>query len=126
VSEVGVFDERFKIGDFEDDDYCARVRDAGYGLAVAQDCFVYHHGGRTFSGMGLEGAAFDALLDENKRRYEAKWDVYLPERQSPELHAAALNARAQEALAAGKQDEAVGLLRAAVEAYPEGAVHYND
>ena len=126
VQEVGLFDEQFEIGNFEDDDYCTRVRKAGYRLVAAHDCFVYHHGGRTFSGMGIEGEAFDTLLDKNRSRYEAKWEVHLPKPKSAESHADELNARAQEALTRGKQEEAIGLLRAAIEACPAAAIRYND
>ncbi len=124
--EAGPFDERFGIGNYEDDDYCTRVRRAGYHLVVAEDAFVFHHGGRTFTGMGLEGAAFNQLLDENRRRYMEKWDVQVPAPPSPARRAEQLNARAHEALAHGRAPEAVRLLRAAIEADPSAAANYND
>jgi len=124
--EIGPFDERFGIGNYEDDDYCTRVRRAGYRLMVAEDAFVFHHGGRTFAGMGLEGAAFNQLLDENRRRYVQKWDVQIPAPPSPTRRAEQLNARAQEALAHGRAADAVRLLRAAIEADPSAPEHYND
>jgi O-antigen biosynthesis protein len=61
LAHLGPLDERFGVGNFEDDDYCTRARQAGYRLMMAKDCFVYHHGGRTFAGMGLEGKAFREL-----------------------------------------------------------------
>ncbi len=123
---IGLFDERFGIGNFEDDDYCTRIRHAGYRLVIAEDSFVFHHGGRTFAGMGLEGASFDQLLTENRRRYEEKWDVHVPAPTAPEKRAQRLNAQARQALAAGNPLEAVRLLRAAVEAHPGDAQQYND
>lgn len=123
--EIGPFDERFGIGNYEDDDYCARVRRAGYRLVVAEDAFVFHHGGRTFAGMGLEGAAFNQLLEENRRRYMQKWDVQVPA-PSPARRAEQLNGRAQEALGHGRTQEAVQLLRAAIEADPSAPANYND
>lgn len=47
--KVGFLDENFGIGWFEDDDYCLRVLDAGYKIAIAEDCFIYHHGSLSFS-----------------------------------------------------------------------------
>ena len=76
--------------------------------------------------MGIEGKAFEALLDENRNRYEEKWEVHLPKPKSSESYADELNARAQVALALGKQEEAIGLLRKAIEECPDAAIHYND
>lgn len=48
VERVGLLDERFGLGCYEDFDYCLRLRQAGYELAVAADAFVYHHGHKSF------------------------------------------------------------------------------
>ena len=46
--KIGYLDEKFGIGMFEDDDYCLRARQAGFRLAVVEDCFVYHKGSVSF------------------------------------------------------------------------------
>lgn len=124
--KVGPFDERFGIGNFEDDDYGTRMRRAGYRLVVAEDSFVFHHGGRTFAGMGLEGVPFERLLEENRRKYMEKWDVHVPEALSGARRAAHLNEEARHALENGDPGQAMRLLRAAIEACPDEARHYND
>ncbi len=123
---AGRFDERFGIGNFEDDDYGTRLRRAGWRLAVAEDCFVFHHGGRTFEGMGLTGERFDRLLDENRRKYMEKWEVFVPGADAGARRAARLNDEAQRALADGDAAQALRLLRSAIEACPTEARHYND
>lgn len=123
--EIGLFDEQFGPGNYEDDDYCTRIRRAGYRMAVAEDSFVFHYGGRTFAGMNLLDGAFDQLMRTNRERYSAKWGVRLPERLSPPGQAASLNARAQEALGAGDTAKAMRLLKAAIETCP-AARDYND
>jgi len=45
----GGLDEMYKVGNFEDDDLCLRLRVAGYRLGVALDVFVYHHNNATFN-----------------------------------------------------------------------------
>ena len=70
VEAIGMLDERFGIGCFEDDDYCLRAIAAGYRAVIAGDAFVHHYGGRTFLGGGLDGAA---LMRENERKFLAKW-----------------------------------------------------
>ena len=44
VEEVGLFDERFRIGGYEDYDYSLRLRQAGWRLAIAEWIFIHHFG----------------------------------------------------------------------------------
>ena len=67
---IGGLDERFGLGLFDDDDLAERARRAGFELAVAHDLFVHHFGSRTFAGNGIDA---EALLEENARRFAAKW-----------------------------------------------------
>ncbi len=119
LEKVGLFDERFGIGNFEDDDYCTRVRQAGYRLVLAEDTFVFHYGGRTFSGMGLEGDAFDHLMQENRQRYMDKWEVHLPTPSTPAEKGEKLCKQAQQRLAEGKTQEALALLQKAIRTAPQ-------
>ena len=70
IDEVGLFDERFGIGNYEDDDYCRRARQAGWRLAVAREAFIHHFGHRTFDAAGVD---LNAVLEHNKRLYDEKW-----------------------------------------------------
>jgi GT2 family glycosyltransferase/glycosyltransferase involved in cell wall biosynthesis len=45
---MGGLDESYQIGNFEDDDFCLKLRMAGYRLGVAQHIFVFHHNNGTF------------------------------------------------------------------------------
>lgn len=71
IERVGHLDERFGIGFYEDDDYCKRISKAGYGLLIAQDVFIYHEGGASFS--GLTSGWANRLMLMNRQRYLAKW-----------------------------------------------------
>lgn len=71
LEEVGLLDEQFELGFFEDDDYCRRVREAGYGVAIAEDVFIHHHLSASFG--TLPDEARKRLFDDNRARYEAKW-----------------------------------------------------
>ncbi len=70
VDAIGLLDEQFGVGNFEDDDYCLRAIQAGYRAVIAADAFVHHFGGRTFVGSGVDHGA---LLRENERLFRAKW-----------------------------------------------------
>ena len=70
--QVGLLDERFEIGLFEDDDYCMRVRQAGYRVVCAEDVVV-HHFGQASIGKLAAGGRYGELFHANRRRWEEKW-----------------------------------------------------
>lgn len=74
--QVGGLDEQFGVGFFEDDDYCRRVEQAGYGIACAEDVFVHHHLSASFD--ALQAGQKQALFERNKALYEAKWGEWRP------------------------------------------------
>lgn len=81
-TRIGPLDERFGIGMFEDDDYSMRVRQAGLRVVCAADVFVHHFGQAAF-GKLIEDGAYNPLFDENRRKYEAKWQtVWAPHRNA--------------------------------------------
>ena len=48
INKIGLLDENFLIGNFEDDDYCLRMRKAGYKLILCKDTFIHHFGSISF------------------------------------------------------------------------------
>lgn len=71
--KTGYLDENFGIGMFEDDDYCLRVLQNGYALAVVEDCFVYHKGSVSFKKLSLE--SYHELFNKNKSYFFDKHKV---------------------------------------------------
>lgn len=74
--KVGPLDEAFGRGFFEDDDYCRRVEGLGLRVACAEDVFVHHHLSASFN--KLKVADRQALFEQNKAIYEAKWGAWEP------------------------------------------------
>lgn len=70
VRRVGLLDENFGQGCYEDFDYCLRLRQAGYELLVAEDVFIHHHGHKTFEGNGVSSARARAV---NREIFIDKW-----------------------------------------------------
>ena len=68
--KVGLLDENFGTGMFEDDDYCIRVLSSGYKLAVTEGCFVYHKGSISFG--KLRHADYQELFQRNKSYFISK------------------------------------------------------
>ncbi|PIQ82810.1 MAG: hypothetical protein COV76_01475 [Candidatus Omnitrophica bacterium CG11_big_fil_rev_8_21_14_0_20_64_10] len=67
--EIGGLDERFGMGNFDDDDLSHRVRNSGRTIVRACGAYVYHEEKASFRRMPGWKKAFE----ENRRRYEAKW-----------------------------------------------------
>jgi GT2 family glycosyltransferase len=73
LAGVGLLDERYEVGMFEDDDLSLTLRRAGYELGIALDAFVHHVGCASFA--RLTDAKYLEIWESNRRRYEAKWRV---------------------------------------------------
>lgn len=73
VERIGLLDERFSPGHYEDDDYCLRARMHGYKLLMCNDCFVYHQGNASFS---REDTSWnEELIERNYRLFIEKWSI---------------------------------------------------
>ena len=126
VRKIGLFDEAYGVGNFEDDDYCLRALRAGYRLCVAEDTFVFHYGSRTFLGMGMTGDAWDGLLRQNEQLFAEKWAVS-PEERSDAIQASRQhNRRAREAADAGDWAGALRCFKQAIETAPHDDQNYSD
>jgi len=73
IDKVGLLDERFLIGMFEDDDYALRIRKAGFKILCAEDVFIHHFGAATLR--KLSSAEYQRIFDENKKKFETKWGI---------------------------------------------------
>ena len=71
--KVGELDPGFQVGMFEDDDFSLRIREAGYRVIAAEDCFVHHFGNGSFSKLAPEDAL--RIFEENRQRFERKWSI---------------------------------------------------
>jgi GT2 family glycosyltransferase len=74
--KVGLLDESFGLGFFEDDDYCRRVQQQGYDIFCAEDVFIHHHLSASFD--KLKSETRQELFEKNKKIYESKWGAWKP------------------------------------------------
>ncbi|MDF2571509.1 MAG: rhamnosyltran: rhamnosyltransferase [Sporomusa sp.] len=72
INEIGLLEEAFSPGNYEDDDYCLRIRKAGYRLVLCRDTFIHHFGSVSF---GEQAAQFNTLLETNRQRFIEKWGL---------------------------------------------------
>jgi GT2 family glycosyltransferase len=67
---VGLFDEGYSLGNFEDDDFSMRCVLAGWRLRIADDVFIHHFGSRTFAGNKID---YRAAMEKNRAYFLEKW-----------------------------------------------------
>ncbi|MBV9826023.1 MAG: glycosyltransferase [Alphaproteobacteria bacterium] len=75
IDKVGLLEEAYGIGFFEDDDYCRRAKSAGYRLVIADDVFVHHELSVSFDTMGTKAAE---LMARNRTLFEERWGAWTP------------------------------------------------
>lgn len=70
VASIGVLDECFTPGNFEDDDYSLRILAQGYQLLLCNDTFIHHYGSVSFK---EKPEAYGQLLEKNRAKFKEKW-----------------------------------------------------
>ncbi|MHC1698303.1 MAG: glycosyltransferase [Geobacteraceae bacterium] len=70
VDIVGLLDESFGSGNFEDDDFCLRSELEGFRNVIAGDVFIHHVGSATFKGNNID---FTNAMVGNKKVFNDKW-----------------------------------------------------
>lgn len=69
LDEVGVLDERYFPGNFEDDDLCCRIIKSGRKLMLCGDTFIHHYGGASFK----KGGDLNSLVARNEEKFRGQW-----------------------------------------------------
>ncbi|HEY8280015.1 MAG TPA: glycosyltransferase, partial [Bdellovibrionota bacterium] len=70
IDKVGYLSEDYGMGYFEDDDYCFRVRDAGFRTVWAKDTYVHHFGSVSFE---LSSKSREKHLHYGMSQFIFKW-----------------------------------------------------
>lgn len=74
LQKVGLLDEIFTPGNFEDDDLSLRIIKEGYKLLLCKDTFIHHYGGVTFDS-NKKTTEYNNLIIRNREIFEKKWGV---------------------------------------------------
>lgn len=70
LDEIGLLDERFSPGNFEDNDLCLRIGLAGYSNVLCKNSFIIHWGSQSF---GKEPQKYGNLMGLNEQKFFKKW-----------------------------------------------------
>lgn len=69
IGEIGVFDEVYGMGNFEDTDFSMRTKEKGYLCVRAQGAYVYHKENTSFKVFGRYPREFE----KNRKIFESRW-----------------------------------------------------
>jgi len=72
LNKIGIMDERFTPGNFEDDDLCMRILESGYKMMLCNDSFIHHFGSSSFN---KDCNKFSNALTTNRNKFEDKWGI---------------------------------------------------
>lgn len=70
LNKVGLLDERFTPGNYEDDDISFRIVLEGYSLLLCRDSYIYHFGSVSFK---KYYSSYNNLLIINSEKFNKKW-----------------------------------------------------
>lgn len=70
LDKIGLLDERFTPGNFEDDDLSFRIIKAGYEILLCKDSYIHHFGSVSF---GSDINKYQNVLTTNKQKFIDKW-----------------------------------------------------
>ncbi len=73
LDRIGLLDERFSPGNYEDTDLGFRMLFAGYEQLLCRNSFIFHYGSRSF---GKKKERFENLLKQNEERFVEKWNFH--------------------------------------------------
>lgn len=72
LERVGMLDEQFSPGNYEDNDYGIRMGNAGYQQVLCHNSFIYHYGGHSF---GKNQERLKQILSTNEEKFIQKWNI---------------------------------------------------
>lgn len=70
INTVGMLDELFTPGNFEDNDYGVRLTKNGYKCILCHNSFIFHHGSASF---GKDVRKYNNLYITNSHKFRNKW-----------------------------------------------------
>lgn len=73
LDQIGLLDERFSPGSFEDSDICLRISLAGYYNVLCKNSFIIHQGGRSLE---KELPQYHNIAEINQRKFFEKWSEF--------------------------------------------------
>ena len=122
ADKIGLLDQSFGTGNFEDDDYCLRSTLAGCRNLIAGDVFIHHYGSRSFIGNRID---YSSAMTGNIKIFDEKWtgiDANTP--LGKKVAAFNFIANADKLNQKGHIDKAIGMIIEGIKYAPEEKALY--
>lgn len=74
LDAIGLFDEKFLIGQYEDKDFFMRAANAGFAMGTVGSAFLHHFGSATQNAMKRSSVSRPYAL-KNKAYFASKWNL---------------------------------------------------
>lgn len=71
--KIGLLDEQFFPGSFEDNDFCMRIQIANIDMVIARGCYIHHFGSGSFGKLDMPKRL--NITNENRERFQKKWNT---------------------------------------------------
>lgn len=72
LEQIGLLDERFSPGNWEDNDICLRINLAGYRNVLCRNSFIIHWGSKSFA---KDQSRYGNVLMINQKKFFDKWSA---------------------------------------------------
>ncbi|MHB9099690.1 MAG: glycosyltransferase, partial [Syntrophales bacterium] len=116
AQQIGLLDESFGTGNFEDDDFCLRAALAGHRNYIAGDVFIHHYGSRSFIGNKID---YGTAMSGNRKIIEKKWTLNSQSEAGKKLAVLKTTELADDLYQKGMADQAVGALIECIKLTPD-------
>mgnify|MGYP001256366857 CR=1 FL=1 len=108
VEQIGLLEESFGSGNFEDDDFCLRSELEGFRNVIAGDVFIHHAGSATFKGNNFDYAN---AMSGNMKLFNEKWSrPVTDEQEAKKIVALKALEKAEAQYQRGETDKAIETL----------------
>jgi O-antigen biosynthesis protein len=121
AEQIGLLDEGFGTGNFEDDDFCLRAALEGYKNYIAGDVHIHHFGSRSFIGNKIN---YGATISGNRKIIDKKWTLSTKSPAGKKLSILRTTELADDLYQQGKTDRAVATLINCIKLTPEAKEIY--
>jgi GT2 family glycosyltransferase len=71
--KIGLLDEQFYPGSYEDNDFCVRMSNAKVKMYINRGCYMHHFGSSSFATLDINKRVL--ISNENRDKFEKKWNI---------------------------------------------------
>jgi O-antigen biosynthesis protein len=121
AEQIGLLDESFGTGNFEDDDLCLRAVLAGYYNYIAGDVFIHHYGSRSFIGNKID---YSASMYGNQKIIDNKWTLSTASPEGKKLAILRTKELADDLYQKGKIDQTIAAFIHCIKLTPDAKQIY--